>query len=184
MIRSLGRLVLTLLAVGGLLSLATGIVLASQPTPEQIADEIVARVNAERVARGWEPLVVNEHLVQISQWRSEDMIAGDYFDHHPPEGHPTLKDLTERMGHDYYLRPVENIVTMDLLYGFYRGDVARKAVDSWRDSPGHWGWLISQDTEMTGVGVAFGDGYVVITQTFWSGGAFTPDDAEQYNRAD
>jgi uncharacterized protein YkwD len=132
-----------------------------QPTPEEIADDIVAQINTEREALGLEPLLVNDHLVQIARWRSEDMVASGYFGHYPPEGHPTLGDLGARLGYGWFIHPVENLVTMRLTFGRRREDVAERAVDSWRSSRGHWMWLVDPQTKVHGVGVAVGDGYVV-----------------------
>jgi len=167
-------------AVAGLLYAAATGHLVHQPTPEEVADDIVAQINADREAQGLEPLVVNEHLVLMAQWRSQDMVDGDYVGHDPPDGHPTLADLAARLGYESLHKPVENIVTMRLCLGRL-DDVADRAVDSWRNSPDHWRWAIGRGSEMTGVGMAVGDGYVVITQLFWPG-FFTPPSARQYNR--
>lgn len=152
-----------------------------QPTPEQIADDIVALINLEREAQGLAPLVINEHLTLMAQWRSKDMLAGGYQSHEPPEGHPTLEDFTVLLGYDSMYAPVENIVSMYLVFGQRLDEVYWRAVDGWRASPGHWGWAMSEETTTTGVGVAVGDGYVVITQLFWGTGLFSPSAARKYN---
>ncbi len=173
--------VLGIVTLAGLFYAAAMGYLVHQPTPEEIADDIVARINAEREAQGLETLVINEHLTLIAQWRSQDMIEGDYFSHYPPEGHPTLRDLVVNLGYNSALVPIENIVTMQLVYGRRLDDVAERAVDSWRTSPGHWRWAMGRSEELTGVGVIVRDGHIVITQLFWSGGSI-PTLARQYNR--
>jgi uncharacterized protein YkwD len=171
--RQIARIGLAVVASVGLIYAAAMGYLTPQPTPEELAEQIVARINAYRQAGGVEPLIINDYLVQIAVWRSQDMVDGGYVSHTPPEGHPTLDDVCERLGYGRFSKPVENIVTMRLQFGRRLDDVAERAVDSWRSSPGHWGWASSPYSERTGVGVAVGDGYVVITQLFLSRGEWT-----------
>jgi len=98
------------LAIGILYVIPAGY-LIPQPTPEEIAEDVVVRVNAEREALGLEPLEVDGPLTQMALWRSEDMVAGGYVGHDPPEGHPTLLDLGAPF--DYYCIPDENIARTD-----------------------------------------------------------------------
>lgn len=152
----------TILAVSVIFA---GPVLA-QPTPEKMADDVVAGINTERQRLGLAPLAVNESLMLMARWRSEDMATGGYFSHQPPDGHPTLDDLLARLGYDWQYRPAENISAVRPLLA--RSAAPYLAIDSWRDSPGHWRWAMSPEQTMTGVGVAISrDGTVIVTQLFW-----------------
>lgn len=148
--------------------------------PDQVAREVIELVNQERVSAGLQPLVVNEELMVLAQQRSADMAEGDYVSHWAPTGHPQLHELTQELGYDLLETPVENIVhvmTTDL------DGVAPRAVDAWRDSPGHWRWTMSEGLSMTGVGVSVGDDGVVVTQLFWGPGVFTPATAHWHNES-
>jgi uncharacterized protein YkwD len=175
----LGSWALAIASVGALVLTAAPRYLAYQPTPDEIAEATISRINAERVALGHEPLLVNLQLMQMAQWRSEDMVAGAYYDHQPPEGHPTLYDLSARLG--YHSRPTENLVWVPRTFGRL-DNVAERAVSSWKASRSHWRLATSRYERMTGVGVAVGDGYVIITQLFWDGGMSTPEEAWAHNR--
>lgn len=153
--------------------------LIPQPSPAEVADEVVVLLNAEREALGLEPLVINEHLVLMAQWRSEDMAAAGYYSHRPPEGHPTLYDLGARF--DYDTRPRENIVKLWSPLGRL-DNAAERAVLSWKESRLHWLLATGTYQEMTGVGVAVRGDDVIVTQLFWDGGMFTPKEAYLHNR--
>jgi len=159
--------IVTVIAVGGLSAAFTFGLHVHQPTPEEIGEDIVARVNAEREALGLNPLLTNDHLTMMAQWRSDDMVDKGYVSHTPPEGSLQLKDLCRGLGYSLFDEPVENIVTMNLVLG-RTDDVTERALESWRGSPDHWKWIVSDYNVATGVGVAMGDDYVVITQLFWS----------------
>jgi uncharacterized protein YkwD len=177
----------TCILVGGLLCACVGPP-PSQPTSppkstsDEIAEEIIVRINAEREALGLEPFVVNEHLMLMARWRSQDMVDGDYFSHDPALGHPTLADFCGQLGYDSLHAPMENLVYIELADGQSLDGIANATVESWRDSPSHWRLIASPDIEMTGVGVVVGNDRVIVTQLFWTGGISTPVTARQYNR--
>jgi uncharacterized protein YkwD len=173
-------LIVALTLVGGLACVAVAGAQERQPTPEEIAYEIVVLVNDERRARGLDPLVINEQLTWMAQRRSQDMIDGGYYSHSPPPGHPTLGDMCEELGYQSLHAPVENLVGGPV--DEERLDqVPEEVMGSWRSSPGHWDWIVDRHQEMTGVGVAIGDGRIVVTQLFWTGSGFTPAGASRYN---
>jgi uncharacterized protein YkwD len=150
------------------------------PTADEIAETVILGINAERQKLGLEPLIVNEHLMLIARWRSEDMATGGYFSHDPPDGHPTLDDLLARLGYDWQHRPPENIAAVRPLIS--QTAVPYLIIDCWRDSPGHWVWAMSPEQTLTGVGVAIADdGTVIATQLFWDESS-TPPTAYEYNR--
>jgi uncharacterized protein YkwD len=150
------------------------------PTADEIAERVILGINAERQELGLEPLIVNEHLMLIARWRSEDMATGGYFSHDPPDGHPTRDDLLARLGYGRQHRPPENIAAVRPLIS--QNAVPYLIIDCWRDSPGHWVWAMSPEQTLTGVGVAIADdGTVIATQLFWDE-SNTPLTAYKYNR--
>jgi uncharacterized protein YkwD len=151
-----------------------------QPTEEQVAYEIVELINEERRDLGVEPLLLNDQLTDMAVRRSQDMAAGDYYGHKPPEGHPTLRDMVEEMGYDFTSVPDENLNIGPVFLG-RTSYLAEDAVESWKESRVHWRVAMSCGVAMTGVGVVFDDGKVVITQLFWDNGLFAPTEAWNHN---
>ena len=149
------------------------------PMPEDIAYQVVKLINVERRDMGLKPFVINDQLVWMAQVRSDDMMDSDYLSHFPPQDHPTLESLTEQLEYNVMRRPVENIALIHIHDGRL-DDIAQRAVDNWRGSPGHWRWITSEYYWITGVGVTVENGKVIITQLFW--GASSPAGAQAYNR--
>jgi uncharacterized protein YkwD len=177
----------TCILVGGLLCACVAPP-SSQPTSppkstsDEIAEEIIVLINAEREALGLEPFIVNEHLMLMAKWRSQDMVDGGYYSHTPPEGHPTLRDFCERLGYNRMSKPAENLVYIDLLPGHTIDGTAEHTVESWRSSHFHWFRAMSPDNGMTGVGVVVSEDRIIVTQLFWFGGLSTPATAHLHNR--
>jgi uncharacterized protein YkwD len=153
-----------------------------QPTADEIAEDIIVRINAEREALGLDPFVVNEQLMLMAQWRSQDMVDGDYYSHDPPPGRPTLADFNERLGYESLHTPKENLMYIVHDDGRSLGGIADSTINGWKGSPGHWRLIASPDIEMTGVGVVVGHDRIIVTQLFWAGGVLTPFTARQHNR--
>ena len=153
--------------------------LVHQPTPGEIADQVIILVNRERRDLGLEPLLVNDQLIQMARWRCEDMVEAGYYAHDAPFGHPDLYDLAARFGYD--TRPREILASVGTLFG-RTDDVAVLVVDSWRHSPSHWDLVISPHNVMTGVAATHDGSQIIVTQLFWNGGMFTPDEAWAHNR--
>jgi uncharacterized protein YkwD len=153
-----------------------------QSTAGEIAEDIIVRINAEREALGLEPFVVNEHLMLMAQWRSQDMVDGDYYSHTPPEGHPTLNDFCERLGYNRMSTPAENLMYTEWSDGRPLDGFAEFTVNGWRGSHFHWFRAMSSDDGMTGVSVVIGEDRIVVTQLFWFGGLSTPSTAYLQNR--
>jgi uncharacterized protein YkwD len=171
--RRLHLLILVLTLAG--LSCAPLYATAPQTTPDDVAIQIIELMNTERQALNLEPFVINDQLNWMAQVRSDDMVASDYAGHHPPDGHPTLSTLTEELGYNRALRPVENIALIPISDGNLCS-VAKQAVQAWRDSPGHWQWVTSPHYWITGVGISVADDHVIITQLFWGSSGFTPQE--------
>lgn len=158
---------------------------AFPPSPEELAERMVARVNRDRQAQGLEPLIVNDQLTQLAQWRSDDMAAAGYISHDPPPGHPSLPDLTERLGYRYEHTPVEIVARVGINPNQKPPQVPDLAMQAWRESPDHWRQVLNPYLEMTGVGVARGEKDYIVTMLFWlpeDVGGWTPPGASEYNR--
>lgn len=169
-----------LITITGMKLLLSGFDWLFAPTADEIAERVILGINAERQELGLEPLVVNEHLMLIARWRSEDMVTGGYFSHDPPDGHPIRGDLLARLGYGRQHRPPENIAAVRPLIS--QNAVPYLIIDCWRDSPGHWVWAMSPEQTLTGVGVAIADdGTVIATQLFWDE-SNAPPAAYEYNR--
>jgi uncharacterized protein YkwD len=180
-INPVARWILVVLLTAATVLIIFGPVKLLPPPPlDEIAEKVILGINAEREELGVQPLIVNEHLMLVARWRSEDMVAGDYFSHDPPPGHSTLDELIARLGYDWQYRPVENIAAVRPLLSASADPFL--VVDTWRDSPGHWRWAMSPYQVMTGVGVAVADdGTVIATQLFW-GENSAPPNAYEHNR--
>ena len=118
--------------------------------------EIVRLVNEERAKAGLAPLEVDPGLMGFARERSEDMVAREYFSHYDPE---TGEPLAHRVGAG------ENIIT--LIYTTQTTDRdTREAVGDWMGSEGHRNNIMRDGITRTGVGIAAGDNYIVVTQLF------------------
>src|SRR5262245_16120338 len=64
------------------------------PTSTDLALELTALTNSDRLSHGLSPLTPDERLVEIALERSEDMVRRGYFDHAiPPTGDTVLAIL-------------------------------------------------------------------------------------------
>lgn len=122
--------------------------------PSAEAAAVVELTNAERVAAGCVPLVVDARLTAAAQLHSEDMLAQGYFDHTSLD----RRSPWDRAKAQGYANPSgENIA---------KGQrTAEEVVRAWMDSPGHRANILSCDSREIGVGYAGG----VWTQLFGRG---------------
>ena len=115
------------------------VVSLSALTPEGI----LAILNAERLAIGLSPLVLNRTLTVIAEVKSADMITKQYFAHEAPDG-TDIGILAARYQYEY-LRVGEN-----LAMGDFTSDADVMA--GWMNSPGHRANILNP--EYTEVGIA------------------------------
>ncbi|HSF40653.1 MAG TPA: CAP domain-containing protein [Thermoanaerobaculia bacterium] len=115
---------------------------------EQIAAEMLARVNAERSRFGAPPVASNPLLDRISQEHAEDMLARSYSGHRTPEG----LGPTDRARAGGYLSGIgENLVEQRFS--------VEEALDAWLGSPAHRRILLDPGCREMGLGLAVGAGY-------------------------
>ena len=125
-----------------------------------LVDQVIAKVNAERVAAGLPPMLAISELNRVARAHSLDMVARDFFDHVSPEG-SSLAERCERAG-VRYRRIGENLHRSR---GFR--DPAERARQGWMESEGHRKNILTPWFRETGVGVAVAsDGTIFITQVF------------------
>ena len=110
-------------------------------------------------------------LGEVARAHSNDMTDRGYFSHDTPEGIDPFERI-ERSGYscwDAGARGMAENLTI-VLADKSLDRMASKAVESWVNSPGHSGNLLSSDYVRTGVGASFGRwrGYnaVYLTQVF------------------
>lgn len=117
--------------------------------------ETLRRVNQERAKQGVAPLVMDEVLTNMAQFKAEDMATRSYFAHRDPEG----RDVNDWKG-DFAYRPVvaENIA--------YSTEGVTDNINNLIKSPGHYANMVDPRYEVLGVGIAAAGGKTYMTQHF------------------
>lgn len=156
-----------------------------------VEEEVHRLINSERVKRGLAELNWDDQVATIARAHSEDMAANDYFRHDNLEGesptdrgnrggYPCRKALG---GGSFSYGLAENIWMgwefSSFTYGLggtrydwmSQTQLAKQAVSSWMDSPGHRENILAPEYNAAGVGIGFGiaDGKehaVYLTQNF------------------
>ena len=134
-------------------------------------------INADRAARGADPLKLERNLNQAAEDHSEWMLARDVFDHTGVGGSSPTKRITDA-GFDLSggWRTAENIaVQSERGAAGIRDDVA-DLHQSLMNSPGHFRNLMNPDLDYIGIGIELGDfnfgsgeyESVIVTQNFAS----------------
>ncbi|HEX6862171.1 MAG TPA: CAP domain-containing protein [Thermoanaerobaculia bacterium] len=115
---------------------------------EEIAAEMLARVNAFRGRFRLQPLAPSPLLDRISQDHAEDMLARSYSGHWTPEG---LGPSERARAGGYAAGIGENIVEQRFS--------VQEALQAWLDSPAHRRILLDPGCREMGLGLAVGAGY-------------------------
>ena len=122
-------------------------------------DGVAGLVNQERVERGLNSLTVNDRLQTAAQWKAEDMIEKDYWEHFHNGKSPW--EWMKEAGYDY-LDAGEN-----LAIDFSELELVHQA---WMNSPTHRENIINYKYKEIGIGIASGDfeGHetIVVVQMF------------------
>jgi uncharacterized protein YkwD len=105
-------------------------------------------INKQRAANGEAPLHADGRLQAAAQGHSNDMVAGDYFDHTSPSGRTFLARIVAA-GYSGWHSLGENIATGT---GSYATPAA--TVDEWMHSPGHRANILDRAFHASGIGVA------------------------------
>ena len=142
-------LLASVLAVVGLLVLVAP-QLAEGASLDSAEQDLVARINAFRAARGLPTLAVSDTLTSAAKWMSVDMGARNYFAHTSLDG----RSPTQRMADAGY--PAFGTWTgEDLAAGFTSsGDV----LNGWINSPAHYAVLVNAQYHAIGVGRGYATG--------------------------
>ncbi len=109
--------------------------------------DIIEETNKKRIASGLTPLAAEGVLNTSAQYKVDDMIARQYFEHESPTGEG-VSDLGRRAGYEYV------IMGENLALGEFAS--ATDIVDAWMDSPGHRQNILSTKYQDIGVSVKQG----------------------------
>lgn len=111
---------------------------------KKLEEEVARLVNVERSKKGLPPLTLNWELSRVARYKSQDFINKKYFDHQSPTyGSPF--DMMESFGIKFTAGG-ENIA---------KGQPSPSAVmNSWMNSAGHRGNILSSSYNQIGVGAA------------------------------
>lgn len=132
-----------------------------------IEEDILKYTNIERQKAGLQPLTINSTAFKFARSKSEEMIRLNYFDHKSPVNR-YIYDIAAKNNWKYsYLG--ENIYTMNSSTNRVIDQVdGQSIVNSWMNSPGHRANILSKDFTQIGIGVAYLNGKLMATQTFYT----------------
>ena len=116
---------------------------------EKVRDDMLVRVNKERVARKLAPLRRHPRLDEAAQRHADDMFSRRYYSHDSPDSRDgkTAIDRIQALGYRAKYAG-ENIAR-----GQYSVD---EVMDGWMESPTHRDHLLSPVFDDVGFGLAFG----------------------------
>jgi hypothetical protein len=163
---------LAALALGGLLVLtvAPSVTAGSDLTAAQAETEVLRQINAYRASLGLVGLRLDSRIRSIARYRSNDMVAHDYFGHVNSDGRMAW-DIVDDAGIAWY-RVGEIIASNN--WPTLR-DSAAAAIRGWKASPTHDAIMKSAEYNYVGVGLATtGDGWRYWTAVFLRGPDRTP----------
>ena len=136
------------------------------PAPPAFLDVAAAEgqfldlLNADRVANGLPALVADQRLMDLARWRSEDMVARNYFSH-DIGGLTIFQVLRDRQIR--FRVAGENLADND----FDEARTVPIAEAMLMASPGHRANILRPEFDLVGVGIAVAaDGRIVYTQVF------------------
>lgn len=138
----------------------------------ELEKKVHAGINAARATQGSSPQLRWEaRLGAVARAHSEDMTGRNYFSHDTPEGLGP-SDRIDKVGYSCWKGShygVAENLTIELADADL-DHIARNAVQSWMNSPGHRTNLLGRQYDLTGVGASYGRwrGYsaVYLTQVF------------------
>jgi len=124
---------------------------------------IIQLTNVERQRFNLRPLQQNNALTRAARGHSEEMLQLDYFSHESPT--PGRRTMDERLVlagcTDHHVG--ENIARYD---GYSPDDAVRQVVQDWMNSPGHRKNILHASYNAIGIGVAYDNRSIYITQDF------------------
>jgi len=139
--------------VQGLPKLPTNYSINVQASAEQ---KILELMNAKRTEAGLQPLTMDNTLVQVARYKSNDMIQNNFFDHINPDGTKWTNWL-QAIGYKYTTTG-ENIA--------YNTSDPVELFNQWWNSPGHRANMMNASYNKVGIGVIYGNGKYMGSQEF------------------
>jgi uncharacterized protein YkwD len=139
--------------VQGLATLPTNYSINVQASAEQ---KILELMNAKRTEAGLKPLTMDNTLIQVARYKSDNMIQNNFFSHTNPDGTKWTNWL-QTIGYKYTTSG-ENIA-----YNTYD---PVELFNQWWNSPGHRANMMNASYTKVGIGVIHGNGKYMGTQTF------------------
>ena len=107
-------------------------------------------INDYRQQNGQQPLTLSAGLTNASAWKSQDMVANNYFAHDDVYVPRSWDQRIRDCGYDYNTWIGENIAAGN--------DTAADTFEQWRNSPGHNANMLSSNYSAIGIARAFGSG--------------------------
>jgi cysteine-rich secretory family protein len=139
----------SVLAVVGLLGLFAPLV-AEGASLDGVEQDLVARINTFRAARGLPTLAVSDTLTAAAKWMSLDMGSRNYFAHTSLDG----RSPTQRMADAGY--PAFGTWTGEDLAAGYTSTA--DVLNGWINSPAHYAILVNPQYRAIGVGRGYAAG--------------------------
>ena len=114
----------------------------------QINQATLCLINKQRVARGLAALAENPKLDAAAAHHTNDMIAGDYFDHVSPSGETPLQRIRAA---GYIPAGAGFEIGENIAAGTSGLDTPASIVTAWMNSPGHRANILDPNYEETGL---------------------------------
>ncbi|MBE6072092.1 MAG: serine protease [Clostridium butyricum] len=139
--------------VSGLPTLPTKYSTTIQSSAEQ---KILELMNEKRTAAGLKPLTMDNTLLNVARYKSDHMIQYNYFSHTNPDG-TNWTNWLKTLGYKY-TATAENIA--------YNSYDPVELFNQWWNSSGHRQNMMNPSYTKVGIGVLYGNGKYMGTQTF------------------
>ena len=133
----------------------------TQPTIDEIREEMIERINQVRREHGVSELIVNQSLMNAAQ----ECSARHYTSHHNREECEAVADAGYPHGFGSNLT---------VLVGTGMSSIAEKAVTNWENSPGHLETMVDADYEEIGVGVTIDNSRIFCYMFAGAPGTYNP----------
>jgi uncharacterized protein YkwD len=140
-----------MLGVGSLFS-SLSLSLAAGATLDSTEQDLVARINDLRTARGLPTLVVSDTLTAAAKWMSADMSVNNYFAHTSLDGRVPVQRMNDA-GYPAF----QSWTGEDLAAGY---TTTSDVLAGWIASPAHYAVLTNAVYRAIGLGRSYGSGSV------------------------
>ena len=119
-------------------------------------NKILELMNQKRKEAGLNPLTMDNTLLSVARYKSNHMIQNDYFSHTNPDGTQWTNWL-KTIGYKY------NATAENIAYNSYD---PVELFNQWWNSSGHRQNMMNPSYTKVGIGVVYGNGKYMGTQTF------------------